>query len=60
MRALLPRVRPTLCLDAAGLAAVSIGVGMWILPLGVIAAGLSAIIVSRLVDAPDARPGERT
>lgn len=58
MIALLSRVRrvsPTLVLDALGLGAVAVGVGMWILPLGVIVGGIGALVMSRIVD-PAPRP----
>lgn len=61
MKALLARVASrasaTLMLDVAGLAAVAVGIGMWILPLGVIAGGIGALVVSRIVDpTPPASP----
>lgn len=58
MIALLSRVRRdsvTLVLDALGLAAVAVGVGMWILPLGVVVGGAAALVMSRIVD-PTPRP----
>jgi hypothetical protein len=44
------RIKPSLALDSLGLAAVAIGVGMWILPLGVIVGGIALLVVSRIVD----------
>lgn len=51
-------LKPTLLLDAAGLAAVAYGIGMWIAPLGIIAGGIGALVLSRIVD-PTPPPRER-
>jgi hypothetical protein len=51
------RVRPTLLLDTLGLASIAVGVGMWLLPLGVVVGGLGALALSWRVD--QAGPDER-
>ncbi len=49
------RLRPTLLLDALGLASIAVGVGMWLVPLGVVVGGFGALALSWRVDqaAPD-------
>jgi hypothetical protein len=42
--------RPTLLLDSLGLASIAVGVGMWLVPLGVVVGGLAAIALSWRID----------
>lgn len=46
------RRRAQLTIEACGMLGVAYGIGMWILPLGIIAGSVGAILWSRLLDPP--------